>query len=87
VDKVPAGATVTVVCTGPKHSCPFKRKRVHVAHLTTLKLTKLFKGHKLKPGTGIDITVTRSGMNGVDVRLTTRHGKRPNVVRRTLPAA
>jgi hypothetical protein len=87
VVKVPAGATVTLTCTGPKHSCPFRRKRIHVAHFTTaLKLTKLFRGHALKPGTRIEITVTERGMNGVDVRITTRRGSRPSLVRRTLPA-
>jgi hypothetical protein len=88
VANVPAGATVTLTCRGPKHSCAFRRKVVYVAKPTPrLKLTSAFKGRALAAGTKIEVTITRSGMNGLDLLATTRNGKRPTIARRTLSAS
>jgi DNA-binding beta-propeller fold protein YncE len=62
---VPAGASVTVECSG--RGCPFARRRVH-AHGTRLSLTRLFGAHRLRPGATVTFAITAPGRVGEVLR-------------------
>ena len=63
VGDVPAGAKVTVNCTGT--SCPFNSRSFKMSNdVKTLALTDMFRDPTLKPGTVIEIRVTKPGWIG-----------------------
>ena len=71
-----AGSTVRLACTGTR--CPFKTKTRGITKNTSkLDLLSLVRDKKLRPGSTLDIRVTRPGTIGVVGRLTIRAGKRP----------
>ena len=73
-EDVPAGGRVAVLCSGK--GCGFKRRAVAV-HGGKAFLTKLFRGHRLKPHAVIDVRVTAPGMVGRAARFTIRANKLP----------
>jgi PKD repeat protein len=84
---VPAGSTVTVTCTGPKHKgkptrCPVKTFRKTNAH-GTVKLNSFL--HKaLKSETLIEVRVTRNGAIGAVQRLAIRSVNGPSTTTKCL---
>lgn len=64
VGDVPSGAKVVLTCTGP--SCPFSSKTFKVSggDVKTLALTDMFSDPTLKPGTILEIRVTKPGWIG-----------------------
>ena len=60
---VPAGAKVVLACSGP--SCPFSTKTFKTSSdVKTLALTDMFSDPTLKPGTILEIRVTKPGWIG-----------------------
>ena len=63
VGDVPAGARVTINCSGT--SCPFSSRSFNMSNtVKTLALTDMFTDPTLKPGTVIEIRVTKRGWIG-----------------------
>jgi hypothetical protein len=84
---VPAGATITLRCKGKKASCAFKRKTIAVRSAAAkVALGKYFKHAKLANRTKIEVRITKPGMVGVDVVLTTRNGRLPTKRQTTIAA-
>jgi PKD domain len=83
--KVPAGAKVRIRCRG--HGCPFKsfakRAEVHARASRILRIRR-FGHHLLRPGTVIEISVTRRGEVGKYTRFLIRKGRPPKRVDRCL---
>jgi Thrombospondin type 3 repeat len=81
VRNIPGGATVVVRCRGK--SCPVRRfvKRRAVGTLSL----RQFVGKRLRPGTVLDIRVTKSGFVGLVKDITIRAGRTPNVRTLCLP--
>ena len=80
VKGVPAGATITVTCTG---GCPRKAQTLTSAKGGTVKLAG-WLGKRLKTGATLKIAVNRPGMAGMTKTLTMRSERRPRIVTRTL---
>lgn len=76
---VPAGATITVKCTG---GCPRKRATI-TGKRGTVALTA-FRNRTLKAGAKLTIEVTKPGTIGTAKVVTIRARKRPTIVTRTL---
>jgi hypothetical protein len=81
VRNIPGGATVVVRCRGK--SCPVRRfvKRRAVGTLSL----RQFVGKRLRPGTALDIRVTKSGLIGLVKDITIRAGRSPSVRTLCLP--
>jgi hypothetical protein len=79
VKGVPAGATITVTCTG---GCPRKRQTLTSEKGGTVKLAG-WLGQRLKTGARLQIAVDRPGMAGMSKTLTMRAERRPRIVTRT----
>jgi hypothetical protein len=82
VKKVPAGATVTVTCTG---GCPRKSQTLTSAKGGTVTL-KAWLRKRLRTGATLTIAVTRPSMAGMTKTLTMRAQRRPRIVTKTLVA-
>jgi hypothetical protein len=63
VGDIPAGAKVTLACDGS--SCPFAEKEFNLtSDVKTLALTDMFSEPTFKPGTTLEIRVTKKGWIG-----------------------
>src|SRR5687767_14722391 len=63
VGDIPAGAKVTLSCSGP--SCPFESKVINLDRpVATLGITDMFLDTMFKPGTTIEVRVTKAGLIG-----------------------
>lgn len=71
---LPSGAEVKIGCDGG--GCPFGKKSTH-ATSTSLKVTKLFGKHHLKPGAKVTFAI--SAVNHIGELLTYRLTGRPNI--------
>jgi hypothetical protein len=84
---VPAGATITLTCKRKKLSCAFRHKTIAVRSAAAkVALGKYFKHAKLANRTKIEVRITKPGMVGVDVLLTTRNGRLPTKLTTTIAA-
>ena len=92
VVRAPAGARIRVRCRG--RGCPFRtftRKAALVrradvnAHAARIIRIHRFRGHLLRPGTLIEIRVTKRGEVGKFTRFRIRKGKPPKRTDRCLP--
>jgi PKD domain-containing protein len=86
VIRAPAGARVRVRCRG--RSCPFRAfgmKADAQAHAARIVRIKRFRRHLLRPGTVIEIRVTKRGEIGKFTRFLIRKGKPPKRTDRCLP--
>jgi hypothetical protein len=72
VRRVPTGATIRATCRGG--GCP--RKRLAMTAGGTVPLTPFLR-HRLLPGAGLTITISRSGFRTRTVKITVRAGKDP----------
>ena len=85
VVKAPAGARVRVRCRG--RGCPFrsfvKKANVHARASRIIRIHR-FRGHLLRPGTVIEIHVTKRGEVGKFTRFVIRKGRPPRRVDRCL---
>jgi hypothetical protein len=75
VKRVPAGATITVACTG---TCPKKKLTMKVSKAAASVALKPFQ-KSLRAGTTITVTVTKPGMIGSSQKLSIRAGKAPRL--------
>jgi hypothetical protein len=67
VAEVPSGGKVVVRCSGKKKGCPFAKRKLRVKkHKASA--SKLFKGHKLKPGAVVEVRITDRDTIGNVVR-------------------
>jgi hypothetical protein len=79
-----AGSSVVVTCKGK--GCAFKKKTLAVGKAAgRLELAQLFKKRKLKPGTVIEIRVTKPAFVGKFFTLSTHAHKRPAAQTLCLP--
>ena len=83
VKGAPKSAKLQVRCKGK--GCPFARKAVKLKN-GAAKLTKRFKGKRLKPGAVIELRVTAAGAIGKVQRITIRPRKDPQA-QQPLPRA
>jgi hypothetical protein len=75
VEDVPAGATVSVRCLG--RGCAFRSRRVHVGgRARSVRLHRYFDRGRLRPGTRVDVRVTRPATIGKLVRYTVQRNRR-----------
>ena len=71
-----AGSTVRVACTG--RACPVRTAVRRIArNAAKLDLTSLVRGRRLRPGSRLEVRVTKPGSVGVVRRLTIRAGRGP----------
>ena len=80
VKGVPAGATITVTCTG---GCPRKAQTLTSAKGGTVKLDGWLR-KRLKTGATLTISVTKPGMAGMTKAVTMRAERRPRIVTKVL---
>ena len=73
---VPAGAEVTVTCSGT--SCP-KRRAVYRTRKAGRVVLSAFRGKKLRVGTKLEVQVTKPGALTQVKRVTIRANQRPRV--------
>lgn len=84
VGNIPAGAKVTLSCSGP--SCPFESKVINLDKpVATLAITDMFIDPVFKPGTTIEIRVTKAGLVGKVVQYETQASSDPRMVAQCLP--
>lgn len=82
---VPAGATVTLSCSGT--SCPFSSKSFTMkSNVSTLALTDMFADPNLKPGTVLEIRVTKPGWTGKAFQYEIRTSDDPRSTTSCLPS-
>jgi hypothetical protein len=81
VKGVPAGATITVTCTG---GCPRRSQTLTAGKGGTVRLSK-WLGKRLKTGATLTIAVAKPGMRGMTKTLTMRAQRRPRIVTKALP--
>ena len=74
VEGVPAGAAVSVLCRG--QGCDFRSRRILVRRARDVRLSRYFSRDRLRPGTQIDIRITKRGAVGKLVRYTMLRNKR-----------
>ena len=77
VAEAPAGASVSVTCSGKRKGCP-KDKTVTTSSRGSVSLTKLFR-KRLRPGAVITVTVTSPNTIGRVKKLTIRRNAAPRV--------
>ena len=78
------GMKVTVNCSGP--SCPFASKDVNVSSkISTLAMTDLFVDPVFKPGTTLEIRITKPGSIGRVFQYETRSAADPKITQLCLP--
>jgi hypothetical protein len=78
VKAVPAGAKVTITCK--KKGCPWtRRSRGAPSGAAEMKLTRLFRGSRLKPGATVKVTISHPEMSAKIIRLTIRRKRLPLV--------
>lgn len=78
------GTKVTVNCTGP--SCPFGRRDVNISSkVSTLAMTDFFVDPIFKPGTTLEIRVTKEGAIGRVFQYEIRPSADPKVTQLCLP--
>jgi hypothetical protein len=75
VKKVPTGGVVSVRCLRGRGRCPFKSKTIK--NRRTVKLTKLFRGRTLRPGTVLEVSITADRRIGKVVQYKVRKGLSP----------
>jgi hypothetical protein len=80
VKGVPAGATITVTCTG---GCPRKGQTLTTAKGGTVKLDGWLR-KRLTTGATLTISVTKPGMAGIAKAVTMRAERRPRIVTKAL---
>jgi len=85
VSTAPAGAAISVTCSGKKVGCPFAKKTFKVGASGAVTLTSAFKSAKLKPGAHVQLRITRAAKIGKVVDFTVRKLKLPQVTIRCLP--
>lgn len=84
VGNIPAGTKVTLSCSGP--SCPFGSKVINLDKpVATLAITDMFLDPKFKPGTTIEIRVTKPGLVGKVFQYETQASSEPRMVAQCLP--
>jgi hypothetical protein len=76
VRNVPAGAAVELRCSG--HGCPGKRKVVAVSKSGRADVHRVLRRRHLRPGTRLELRVTRADMIGKIVRFRVRRGHPPS---------
>ena len=81
VDAVLRGGSVTVSCTG--HGCPFTHKTVK--NVRDAALAGLFAGARLRPGTGVRVTIAAPHLRERVLVFVIRHGRRPIELRGCSP--
>ena len=85
VSAAPAGAAISLTCSGKKVGCPFAKKTYKIGPSGAVTLTNAFKSAKLKPGAHLQLRITRAGATGKVVDFTVRKLKLPQVTIRCLP--
>lgn len=84
VGDVPAGAKVTISCWGP--SCPFNAKVLSMSgSAKILGITDMFVDPNFKPGTAIEVRITKSGLVGKAFRYEIESSAEPKVIRQCVP--
>ena len=84
VGDIPAGTKVTLSCSGP--SCPFGSKVINLDRpVKTLAITDMFLDPMFKPGTTIEIRVTKAGLIGKVFQYETQESSDPRMVAQCLP--
>lgn len=84
VGDVPAGAKVTISCWGP--SCPFNAKVLNMSgSAKILGITDMFVDTNFKPGTAIEVRITKAGFVGKAYRYEIESSAEPKVVRQCVP--
>jgi hypothetical protein len=84
IRNVPAGATIVLTCTG--RGCPFESKTIESERaLAALQLGKYFGETKLKPGTVIEIRISRASSIGKVFRYQTQATGNPRITTKCLP--
>lgn len=80
--KLTGGERARITCSSRKKGCSFATKSYVALKKGTRSLSSLFGGkRKLKPGTRISVTITKTGRTGTRAVLTTRAKRKPTVVR------
>jgi len=78
------GTKVTVNCSGP--SCPFETRDVNISSkVSTLAMTDLFVDPIFKPGTTLEIRITKAGSTGRVFQYEIRPSADPKVTQLCLP--
>ena len=76
VGDIPAGSKVTLNCTGL--SCPFRQKDFNMKNdVKILALTDMFNDPSLKPGTILELRVTKAGWIGKSFQYEIRSSEDP----------
>ena len=75
VEEVPAGAAVSVLCRG--QGCDFRSRRIVVRRARDVRLSRYFSRDRLRPGTQVDVRITRRGAVGKLVRYTMLRARLP----------
>ena len=84
VGNIPAGTKVTLSCSGP--SCPFASKVINLDRpVGTLAITDMFLDTRFKPGTTIEVRVTKAGLVGRVFHYETQASSEPRMVAQCLP--
>jgi hypothetical protein len=84
VGNIPAGTKVTLSCSGP--SCPFGSKVINLdKSVSTLAITDMFLDPMFKPGTTIEVRVTKEGLIGKVFQYETQASSEPRMVAQCLP--
>jgi hypothetical protein len=73
---VPRGATVRVRCTGPGCPAGFDRRSRVTRLRRSMSVLRGLSGVGLQPGAAVDVTITRSGFEGVGKLYCVRSGQR-----------
>ena len=80
VGDISPGTKVTIMCSGA--SCPFSEKTINVAGtVKTLAMTDMFDDPIFKPGTILEITITRPGTIGKVFQYVTQSAGNPRVTK------
>jgi hypothetical protein len=78
------GMKITVQCTGP--SCPFEKREMNISSkISTFAMTDLFVDPVFKPGTTLEIRITKAGSIGRVFQYETRSAADPKVTELCLP--
>jgi hypothetical protein len=84
VGNIPGGTKVTLSCSGP--SCPFGSKVINLDKpVSTLAITDMFLDPIFKPGTTIEVRVTKAGLIGKVFQYETQASSEPRMVAQCLP--
>jgi hypothetical protein len=80
VGDISPGTKVTIMCSGA--SCPFSEKTINIAGtVKTLAMTDMFDDPIFKPGTILEITITRPGTIGKVFQYVTQSAGDPRVTK------